>query len=301
MSFFPSDAQLMAGALCPKFTAFASIVGSSLIIRDVILLRKNNSDALSTRHRILCGMSVCDIFASLALFMTTWPIPQDALFGMFTLWNVGTTQTCSAQGFFVQLAIGTALYNACLALYYLLVVRYGCQNEYIAKRVEPWMHFVAICFALMTGVVGLALGLFNPVGQSCAITAYPLYCTQSYENKGPTNCIRGDNARIYQLAFWFGPICCIVVWLAVSMFLVYWKIRTAERGSSPFQIQPGRLQQRFARQAFLYVGAMLMSWGPLIGLFIYQEIAGKPANWWVSRSLQGKREMFPWLMTAQKQ
>jgi hypothetical protein len=30
---------------------------------------------------------------------------------------------------------------------------------------------------------------------------------------------------------------------------------TIERGSSHFQSQPGRLQQRFALQAFLYVGA----------------------------------------------
>jgi hypothetical protein len=40
------------------------------------------------------------------------------------------------------------------------------------------------------------------------------------------------------------------------MFLVYWNIRTIESGSSHFQSQPGRLQRRFAVQAFLYhVGA----------------------------------------------
>jgi hypothetical protein len=293
MSFFPSDAQLMAAALCPKFTAIASVVGSSLIIRDIIIQKKNKSDAVSTRHRLLCGMSVCDILCSSALFLTSWPIPEDALSGMFTVWNVGTTQTCSAQGFFTQFGSGTVLYNACLALYYLLVIRYGWKNEFIAKRVEPWMHLLAIGFPLMTGVVGLALELFNPVGNSCAITGYPIFCTQSYENKGPTNCIRGDNARFYQVAFWVGPVICVVVWLAVSMFLVYWKIRTTERGSSHFQGQPGRMQQRFAIQAFLYVGAMLLSWGPLLGMYIYEEVASKPINWWVSRSLQGRREMFP--------
>ena len=100
MSYFPSDAQLMAGALCPKFTAVASVLGSSLIIRDVIQIRNNKSDALTTRHRLLVGMSVCDILSSSASFMTSWPVPEDFL---FTVWNVGTTQTCSAQGFFYSI------------------------------------------------------------------------------------------------------------------------------------------------------------------------------------------------------
>jgi hypothetical protein len=230
-SWNPSDTRLIAAALCPKFTAMASVVGSSLIIRDVIVLRKNRSDALSTRHRLLAGMSVCDILSSSAWFLTSWPVPEEM---PFAVWNVGTSETCSAQGFFVQLSIGTVIYNACLALYYLLVVRYGWNNEYIAKRVEPWMHFAAVGFALSTSVAGLALDLFNPIGYSCSISAYPRFCTQSYENKGPTNCIRGDNARFYLAAFWLGPACCVVVWLAVSMFLVYCKIRSTERRSSHF-------------------------------------------------------------------
>jgi hypothetical protein len=293
MPWNPSDAQLIAMVLCPKFTAIASVVGSSLIIRDVILLRKKNrSDGSSTRHRLLAGMSVCDIISSSAWFLTSWPVPENMPKGV---WNVGNEKTCAAQGFFIQLAIGTVIYNACLALYYLLVIRYWWKDDYITKRVEPWMHFVAVGFPLSTSVAGLALDLFNPLGgtANCFIASYPPFCTQSYENKGPTNCIHGDNARIYLVAFWIGPACFIIVWLAVSMFLVYLKIRTAERGSSHFQSQPGRLQQRFALQAFLYVGAMFITWGPITGVYIYREIANKPPKWWVSRSIRGRCEMFP--------
>jgi hypothetical protein len=290
MSWHPNEAQLMASALCPKFTAMASVVGSSLIIRDVIQIRNKKFSALSTRHRILVGMSVCDILSSLALFMTSWPVPEEI---PMAVWNVGTKQTCAAQGFFMQLSIGTVLYNACLALYYLLVIRYGWKDEYIAKRVEPWMHFIALAFTLCTGAAGLALDLFNPMVYTCTITPYPPFCTQSYENKGPTNCIRGDNAHIYLVAFRFLPACCVMVWLAVSLFLVYWKIRTIESGSSRFQGQPGRMQQRFALQASMYVGAMFIAWGPRIGLLVHKQIAGKLPSWWVSRSLQGRRKMFP--------
>jgi hypothetical protein len=139
----------------------------------------------------------------------------------------------------------------------------------------------------------LALDLFNPIGYTCFIASYPRFCTQSYENKGPTNCIHGDNASIYQQAFWIFPACSIVVFLAASMFLVYWKIRTIERGSSHFQSQPGRMQQRFALQAFLYVGAMIITWGPLLGLYISWRITGKRANWWVSRSTGMERSHTP--------
>jgi hypothetical protein len=276
-----SDAQLMATVLCPKFTAAASAVGSSLIIRDVIQIRKNTSDELSTRHRILAGMSVCDIISSSAWFLTSWPVPEDLPFG---LWNVGNRRTCSAQGFFIHLGIGTVTYNACLALYYLLVIRYGWKNEYIAKRVEPWMHFVAVGFALSTGVASLALNIFNPIGFgfSCSITSPPPMCAQSSESRSPTDCIHGDDANIYLIAFWVGPACCIIVFLAMSLFLVYWRIRTVESSSSHFQSQPGRLQQRFALQAFLYVGAMFITWGPMIGVYIHREVASKPPNFWVS-------------------
>jgi hypothetical protein len=276
-----SDAQLMAMVLCPKFTAAASVVGSSLIIRDIILRRKNTPNGLSTRHRLLAGMGVCDIISSAAWFLTSWPVPEDLPFG---LWNVGNRQTCSAQGFFIHLGIGTITYNACLALYYLLVIRYGYKNEYIAKRVEPWMHFVAVGFALSTGVASLALNIFNPIGfgYSCYITSPPPICAQHTGDRSPTDCIHGDHANIYLIAFWVGPACCIIAFLVVTLFLVYWKIRTVESSSSHFQSQPGRLQQRFALQAFMYVGAMLITWGPMIGAYIHREVASNPPKWWVS-------------------
>jgi hypothetical protein len=263
-------------------------VGSSLIIRDIVLRRRNSSDGVSTRHRLLAGMSVCDILSSSAWSLTSWPVPEVV---PTTVWNVGNRKTCTAQGFFIQWGIGTVTYNACLALYYLFVIRYGWKDEYISKYVEPWMHFIAVGVALSTSVAALALDLFNPVGCTCFIAAYPRSCTQSWENKGPTNCIHGDNAGIYQQAFWILPACCVVVFLAVSMFLVYWKIRTIESGSSHFQSQPGRMQQRFALQAFLYVGAMFITWGPLLGMFTSWWITRKTPHWWVSIGLQGWSEV----------
>jgi hypothetical protein len=92
------------------------------------------------------------------------------------------------------MGIGTVLYNACLALY---SVGHSIRVEerYIAKRVEPWT-FVAVGFALV--LVSPAAEL-EPLGLDIFALLRAFQCfTQSYEDKGPTNCIRGDNARIYK-------------------------------------------------------------------------------------------------------
>ena len=196
-------------------------------------------------------MSVCDILPSSAWFLTAWPVPEDVT---WTVWNVGNERTCIAQGFFFRgevlgrwliMPVWPCTTCCIMALYYLLVIRYGWKNEYISRHVEPWIHFVAVAFALSTNLAALALDFLNPDGWTCGLAAYPPYCTQSYENKGPTNCIHGDNARIYQVVFCLGLACCVMVFLSVAMFLVYCKIHAIESGSR-FQSQPGRMQQRFA-------------------------------------------------------
>jgi hypothetical protein len=89
MSF--NEASLTAAVLCPKFTAAASVMGSSLIVRDVFLRGKNKSDDSSTRHRLLAGMSVCDILSSSAWFLTSWTfVLEKALFSALS-YNYCTT------------------------------------------------------------------------------------------------------------------------------------------------------------------------------------------------------------------
>lgn len=64
-------AQQKAVAIAPKFTSFASILGSSTCI--FLLLKR--SPKKKTYHRLVLGMSLCDLSASTAWFFTTWPIP----------------------------------------------------------------------------------------------------------------------------------------------------------------------------------------------------------------------------------
>jgi hypothetical protein len=79
---------------------------------------------------------------------------------------VGNQNTCSAQAFFAQFSLSTVMYNASLAVYYVLVVVKNWSANAVAK-VEPFLHINSIAWGVATTFSGLALGLFNPVGWDC--------------------------------------------------------------------------------------------------------------------------------------
>jgi hypothetical protein len=239
----------------------------------------------SPRHRLLAGVSVCDLMASAAMFLTSWPIPKD--YSWPTHWNVGNQATCTAQGFFFQMALGTNAYNCCLAIYYLLAIRQGWSDEKISKRAEPIMHIVSFGFALGTGVSGLGLSLFNSNGVLCWITPSPRGCIQSYEARRlelPTNpypCQRGDNAYIYNTAFVYGPVWLAFLIMTTSLLLIYCRIRKLNLATARYHRGGGlQIQRRFATQATLYVLAWFLSWSVLSSLHIRGWITpGTPSFW----------------------
>jgi hypothetical protein len=62
------------GAIVPRMTGFLSAISSMLIMYVIV----RSSRGLSTiYHRIMFGMSVFDIFTSVAMGLTTLPMPKD--------------------------------------------------------------------------------------------------------------------------------------------------------------------------------------------------------------------------------
>jgi len=114
----------------------------------------------------------------------------------------GSTQTCTAQGFFAQIGVSSVMYNASLSTYYLLVIRYGWPESRIVK-VEPLLHAIPLIFGFATMIAGLFLQLFNYGVWDCWIAPYPLGCEESWRNGGKTTCERGDNASLYQIVSLF--------------------------------------------------------------------------------------------------
>ncbi|KAL7478012.1 hypothetical protein ACHAW6_003797 [Cyclotella cf. meneghiniana] len=262
----------MAVAIAPKFTAASSAFGSLLIVLLIHRERRrqtimdNRNKVFPTYFRLVFGMSVCDISASVAWFFTTWPIPQGTP-GVYAA--VGNQNTCSAQAFFAQFSLSTVMYNASLAIYFVLVVVKNWSAHDIAK-VEPFFHINAIAWGVATAFSGLALGLFNPVGWDCWIAPSPLGCKERWtlQTGEVSDCVRGDNASLYQWAFYYAPLWIVILLVSALMYWVYVSVRNQEaRMVRRFSAEVNNvmsskvmLHKKFQTQAAHYVGAFLISW-----------------------------------------
>ena len=87
--------------------------------------------------------------------------------------------------------------NSCLAVYYLLVVKFGVSEERLRYNIEPAMHLLAVAVGLITAVAGVFLDLYNNSSLWCWIAPFPVGCEDS-RSYGETTCIRGDNSWIYR-------------------------------------------------------------------------------------------------------
>lgn len=285
-----TDGQTKVLSIIPHVTGPFSLAGSSWILYEVLRDRTKWSKPY---HRILFCMCLFDAFSSIALGLSTWPIPAGSP-GVYA--PLGTTGTCSAQAFFIHANIAGPLYNFCLSAYYLLLVKYGVSESRISRRIEPIMHWSTIVFALGTSFVCLGLGMFNDSSLWCWINAAPKGCEQSHEF-GETTCTRGDNAEIFRWAFFFGPLWAAILGTMVTMFMLWRAVNQQEKKASKWafaaaasrevstrsvvstlETQVGRMslvQMRLKRaksmkkyrksnmiawQAFRYVGVFWLTW-----------------------------------------
>ena len=96
-------------------------------------------------NRILMGFSAFDILSAIMLFLSTWPIPAEAS----TMYASGNEATCTSQGFMLQLSVVPSVYNAIMAVYYLLVLRYGWTEAQLRRlQVIPPLWGFAVSLAV---------------------------------------------------------------------------------------------------------------------------------------------------------
>jgi hypothetical protein len=261
--------QQKAVAIAPKFTAGLSAI-CSLVTCVLILRSKNGGGAAPPRttkisgtyHRLVLGMSLCNLSSSVAWFFTTWPIPRGTT-GVYGA--IGTQGTCTAQAFFAQFSLSSVMYNASLSVYFVLVIVKGWSDDRIS-RVEPYIHLHAVAWGLGTACASVGLGLFNQVGWDCWISAYPTGCDESWNNDSITTCERGDNGSLYQWAFYYAPLWAVIITVTTLMYTVYHTVRVQERKmerlGSILNDDRDRLKKsrKIAVQAAYYVGAFYVTW-----------------------------------------
>ena len=248
-----TDSQLVAIAIVPKFTSFLSMMGSTYIIYKVLSspLRRSRP-----HHRLLAGMSIYDLIASTAYFLSTWPSPKGTPGVKFAM---GNTATCTAQGFFSNFNLATALYNTCLSLYYLLIVRYRMTSKRI-RTIERVMHSIPFIWSFFGGLLITADSSFNNAGQFCWVSQSPFGCEGN-------DCVRGKRAHIIQWCIFGILVICIIGSTTTMLLLCYtvWnqtraltKKESKLNGSDPSS-RKKKIQDIFT-QASLYIGAFYLTW-----------------------------------------
>ena len=112
--------------IAQKISSSLSILGSGYIFQEVVRDADKRSKVI---FRLLASMSLCDVFCSIWFFTGTWAVPKDTpgIAGA-----AGTEASCKVQAFVMYFAVTTLNFNACLALYYLVSIRFGWREEPIS-------------------------------------------------------------------------------------------------------------------------------------------------------------------------
>jgi len=246
------------------------LLGSCCIINEILFLDRRKLRRVY--HRMLLVISIYDVIESIFNFQSSWPIPADTPNIAFNVGKSPSNGWCEAQGFVLQAGLALVILNMCLAVYYLLVIRFSWSEVQIRKRAEPIFHIVALGCALATASLGIKHDLYNNSNLWCWYAPYPADCKDSFTYGDEANCIRGDNAWLYRWFAYYLPLWLCILTVMVVMGSVYSSVHGLEKANSRFLQQslgsnlvrtarsgsPSK-SRRVAQQALWYVGAFYLT------------------------------------------
>ncbi|KAL7541973.1 hypothetical protein ACHAXR_011392 [Thalassiosira sp. AJA248-18] len=246
--------QQQLATIFPRITGSFSLLGSLSITVDVVRKYRKGVE-LTAYHRLILGMSFCDMMMSLSHIPATWPIPSDTP-GAHAAY--GNEATCNAQGFLGQFGIGSAFYNLFLSVYYYLLI---VKASALGAIPEICMHIICLSFAAGTATAALALGFYGSVFVWCWITS---------------------EHTIVRLVFWYGPLWSIFIVVALIMSVIYFHIRRQENRQSRWSRRGGfqSVSDSVRWQAFRYVGAFFLTWIFLTIVRIFNAV-NRTAPFWI--------------------
>jgi len=262
-----------------------SVISSLFIIVLILRSRTRFSD---TFHRIMVGLSLADIFLSIALSFGTIPSPMGA-----ATFARGNTATCDVQGFFdIFGALSAPFYSISLQLYFLLRIKYGMEKKKLVKNVEPLLHAVPVVYGLISAIIPLSLGSINPTGYStCFITSHPFGCSGGIANEigsDDSNCTRGIkvNPKLLRWVLMGIPYLIIFISICVTSWMMYFAMRELELKKKEHMFLPSNetlrisvmeeqriheKSQKILKRALSYLAAFALSFINILifGIVIY--------------------------------
>lgn len=132
-------------------------------------------------HRIMFLLSLGTLASSIAMGLTTLPMPtDDHLIINYPLYEgttrLGNSGTCVAQGFFYVLGSHVHYaYLSSLCVYYTCAIAFQMQEDRIRRKVEPILHVVSLSISFCTAVPYIFLDLYNPLSRFsyCGVGTVP--------------------------------------------------------------------------------------------------------------------------------
>lgn len=166
-----TDGQEIVLSILNLLSGAMSIFGSSTIVYKVIRNRQHTTPY----DRIMLGLSVADIIASLSFMLSPFLVPSDT---SQRVWASGSTSTCSFLGWMTQLGLSAVWYNGLLSFYYLFTVRCGMSRHVFAQKYETYFHLLTWIFFLTTASLGSAFHWYSEfqINQGCWLGEIPQGC-----------------------------------------------------------------------------------------------------------------------------
>ncbi len=239
-------------AITSATTGSVSFICSMTI---VCIILRSHAGLSKTYHRLLLGMCIGDMISSLVYMMSTAVMPTDV---NYYVWNArGNQASCDFQGFMAMFGIVFTLgYNCSLSLFYLAVVKYKKKDDYIRKKMEPWLHGVPIVIASGLAIAGLVSQVYNADLVNCFVREYrPSHCEGIEEGITPHGydipCGRGSkNYDIFYYILLVAKLGIIPGITFGSMTMMYREVLKTEKKMDKYRInvQTNRRAQYLQRE-----------------------------------------------------
>jgi hypothetical protein len=179
-----------------------SLVASILLSMHIL---RSHHGLSTTYHRLVFGLSSCDIMSSLAFTLSSIAVPKEMDY--LVPLAIGNNATCDAQTFLMYFGISAGcLYNCSICFYYLAIITFGKKDDYIRRKFEPWFHIISVSIPLALCIVFLARNAGNgPNGGTCSVRSFnPPHCIGYEKGEIPENfsipCFRGGSDPVIQVA-----------------------------------------------------------------------------------------------------
>jgi len=216
-------------AVIPWATGPISVISSITII--IMILRSKKALSIPY-HRILFGLSIVNIIASVALSAGSLPAPKDA---MFLKYNFGNRSTCDTQGsLFLVGATAEPLYQCSLQLYYLCKIKYEMKAVDIQRKLEPFLHFIPILIGITVAIVSLVTESINATSSWCYIESYPHGCRDNTD----TVCTRGKGILWKRIVAGAIPFFLSFIFMVIATSMIYRAVQKKEVASDRFKFRP---------------------------------------------------------------